>query len=112
MISREELSSLRKKEYEELKVKRISLLNMYCGKDGAEVLLGIARSAKVFDVLDPKDEAQIGARNFVVCMLQELGLFDEDYLLDCIRGLQRRDVLPKRSADENEEEANFEEGGF
>ena len=112
MISRDELSSLPKKEYEELKVKRIALLNMYCGKDGSEVLLGIARSAKVFDVLDPKDEAQIGARNFVVCMLQELGLFDEEYLLDCIMGLQRRDVLPKRSADENEEEVNFEEGGF
>ena len=112
MISRDELLSLPKKEYEELRIKRIALLNMYCGKDGAEVLLGIARSAKVFDVLDPKDEAQIGARNFIVCMLQELGLFDEEYLLDCIRGLQRRDVLPKRSADENEEEANYEEGGF
>lgn len=112
MISRDELSSLPKKEYEELRIKRIALLNMYCGKDGAEVLLGIARSAKVFDVLDPKDEAQIGARNFVVCMLQELGLFDEEYLLDCIMGLQRRDVLPKRHADENEEEANYEEGGF
>ena len=45
-------------------------------------------------------------------MLQELGLFDEEYLLDCIRGLQRRDVLPKRSADEKEEESNFKEGGF
>ena len=112
MISRDELLSLPKKEYEELRIKRIALLNMYCGKDGAEVLLGIARSTKVFDVLDPKDDAQIGARNFVVCMLQELGLFDEEYLLECIRGLQRRDVLPKRRADENEEEANFEEGGF
>ena len=108
MITRDELSNLPKKEYEELRAKR----NMYCGKEGAEVLLGIARSAKVFDVLDPKDEAQIGARNFVVCMLQELGLFDEEYLLDCIRGLQRRDVLPRRRADGNEEEANFEEGGF
>ena len=112
MISRDELSSLPKKEYEELRIKRIALLNMYCGKDGANVLMDIIRNAKVFDVLDPKDEAQIGARNFVVCMLQELGLFDEEYLLDCIRGLQRRDVLPKRRADENEEEANFEEGGF
>ena len=112
MISRDELSGLPKKEYEELRAKRIDLLNMYCGKEGAEVLLGIARSAKVFDVLDPKDEAQIGARNFVVCMLQELGLFDEEYLLDCIRGLQRRDVLPKRRADGDREEANFEEGGF
>ena len=112
MIAREELSSLPKNEYEELRDKRIDLVNTYCSKDGAELLLGIARSAKVFDVLDPKDEAQIGARNFVVCMLQELGLFDEEYLLDCIRGLQRRDVLPKRRADENEEEANYEEGGF
>ena len=100
MIAREELSSLPKNEYEELRNKRIDLVNTYCSKDGANVLMGIIRNAKVFDVIDPKDEAQNGARNFVV------------YLLDCIRGLQRRDVLPKRHADENEEEANFEEGGF
>lgn len=112
MITREELSTLPKKEYEELRTKRIDLVNTYCGNDGIGVLLEIVRNAKVFDVLDPKDEAQIGARNFVVCMLQELGLFDEDYILNCIRGLQRRDVLPRRQADGNEEEANFEEGGF
>ena len=107
MITRDELSSLPKKEYEELRAKRIDLLNMYCGKEGADVLLGIARSAKVFDVLDPKDEAQIGARNFVVCMLQELGLFDEDYILNCIKGLLGREVLPERNADDSGEEANL-----
>lgn len=107
MITREELSSLPEREYEELREKRIDLLNTYCSKDGANVLMGIIRSAKVFDVLDPKDEAQIGARNFVVCMLQELGLFDEDYILNCIKGLLGREVLPKRNADDLEEEANI-----
>ena len=47
MISRDELSSLPKKEYEERNVKRVALLNMYCGKDCAEVLLGIAKRSKM-----------------------------------------------------------------
>lgn len=107
MITREELSSLSKNEYEELRDKRIDLVNTYCSKDGANVLMGIIRNAKVFDVIDPKDEAQNGARNFVVCMLQELGLFDEDYILNCIKGLLGREVLPERNADDSEEEANL-----
>lgn len=103
MIGVDELSSMPKEHYEDLKRRRVQLLNMYCTEDGARVLMNMMRNSRVFDVVDPKDEALNGARNFVVCLLQEIGLFDEDYIFRCILGRQNHSVLPERDGDDGYE---------
>ena len=112
MIGSDELKSMPKAHYEDLKRRRLQLMNMYCNEEGARVLMNIIRSSRVFDVVDPKDESQNGARNFVVCMLQEMGLFDEDYVFRCIMGRQSHSVLPEWDGDDEDTGGVFDDGGF
>ena len=93
MVSSEEIKALSDAERRALLAKRLYLRRIYCG-NGSDLLMDIIRGSKVFDKTDPADVAENGARNFVVDLLTEMGMFDEGFIEFAIKALGEFPLMP------------------
>ena len=82
----------------------------YNNEDGIDVLADMIVSANVFGAIDPDDECAIGAHNFTIQFLEDIGLFDEDNLKEMIRFLLSLPVFPARDLIEQVPSPELPEG--
>ena len=97
MVTNEMFDALTKEEKDGLVLKRMNLRNMYCGGYGLEHMMNVIHSSKVLGKTNPSDQAENGARNLVVDMLDELGFFDEDFIRFALKALKEFPLIHKES---------------
>lgn len=68
----------------------------YKRDEGVRTLCQLIKSAHVFDKLNPDDAAEIGAYNFAIDMLSEIGFFDEANLEKTVRFFLSLPAFPER----------------
>lgn len=99
MVTNEMLKALSAEERKSLVDRRMSLRSMYCNGYGAEHLMNMIRSSNALGKTEPGDVAENGARNIVVDILDELGLFDEDFVVFAIKALRDFPLIHKDEGD-------------
>ena len=68
----------------------------YKSDAGIETICDLIKSSGLFSVVDPEDAVSAGTRNFVIGMLDEIGLFDEANLEKTVKYILSLPVFPER----------------
>lgn len=95
MVHSDEFLLLSKDETDELVRRRMELRNMFCSSpERREECLRMLEGAKVFSKVEPTDVADCGARNLMVHVMDEMGLFDHEFLLHMLENLMAFPLVP------------------
>lgn len=108
MVNNIDFSTLNKEQLDTIKNRRVSLRHLYCDSvDGLDAIFDLIKGSKVFEKIDAKNQEEIGARNLIIDLLNDLGFFDEEFIKKQLKNLYSFPLVPHGAEESVEDRGEF-----